>query len=200
MEIRKILSIPSIYVLFQYIVGAEKLWTTFSKEYIKPEDGNKILDIGCGPGTILNYLPEVDYTGFDMSPEYIEAAKRDFGNRGTFLCKKVTLDAIESLSQFDIVLAIGIIHHLTDEETLDLFELAKKAMKPSGKLVTIDGCFTEKQSPIARFILKKDRGQFVRKKEEYLTLAGKVFSNVSHTVRHDMSRIPFTHMIMECRQ
>ncbi|RKZ72106.1 MAG: hypothetical protein DRQ57_17815, partial [Gammaproteobacteria bacterium] len=48
-------------------------------------------------------------------------------------------------------------HHLDDAETLQLFKIAHAALKNGGRLITMDGVFMEKQSPIARWIISKDR-------------------------------------------
>ena len=61
----------------------------YVRDYVRPVAKDKILDIGCGPADILNYLPDVDYTGFDSNPKYIVAARKRFDNRGNFLCRAV---------------------------------------------------------------------------------------------------------------
>ena len=69
---RRILSIAWVYQFYQWLVGAHKYVRLFADEYIKYKDGQKILDIGCGPADIIKYLAaNVDYTGIDLSPQYI---------------------------------------------------------------------------------------------------------------------------------
>ena len=143
-------------------------------------------------------MPDVEYIGFDINQKYIDAAIKRHGNRGTFICKKVSRDAITESSSFDLVIAIGVLHHLNDEEATQLFELAKSVLKSTGRIITYDGCYVKEQSNIARFILSKDRGQYVRKREEYLYLASKIFTNIKATIHHDLIRIPYTHIILEC--
>ena len=197
--IRSILSIPAVYGQFGKLIGGSHSATTLVKEYIRPKAGDKLLDIGCGPGGILHYLPEnVEYTGFDASHQYIEAAQKRYGNRATFICEQVNTTNLKEHSHFDIVLAIGILHHLDDAETLQLFKIAHAALKNGGRLITMDGVFMEKQSPIARWIISKDRGQNVRTQEGYLELASQVFPNISTDIRHNLLRIPYTHFILEC--
>ncbi len=197
-KIISVLGIPAAYRLFFLIVGGDvrKIYTT---EYVKAKPGEKVLDIGCGPGDILEYLPDVKYTGFDLSPEYIEAAKKRFGNRGRFFCNDVGLTALEEeKGTFDLVLATGVLHHLDDERAAKLIELAARSMRPGGRFVTCDGCFVPEQTKLARWMLKRDRGKFVRPKEEFVKLAARQFGKVETYIRHDLVRIPYTALIMRC--
>ncbi len=198
-KISSILSFPAGYRFFQRMVGAESFRKTYLVEHVKPCPGDKILDIGCGPGDILNHLPNVRYTGLDISPEYIAAAKQRYGSRGRFFCGDVGLAAIEGEhSSFDLVLSVGVIHHLDDAQADKLFALARRVLSPTGRLVTYDGCYVPQQSRIARWMLSKDRGKFVRTREEYLRLAAPHFSTVEPQLRHDLLRIPYTHLILRC--
>lgn len=195
---KKILDIPLTYRAFTKLVSNDKSKARYVQEYIKPRTGHRILDIGSGPCDILEMLPQVDYIGFDMNPKYIEAAKKKFGNKGTFLCKKVDRDTIIEPSSFDIIIANGVLHHLNDEEAFRLFELAKINLKPSGRLITFDGCYTNNLSMIVKLILSLDRGQFIRSREGYIELASKYFPIVKATHHQDFLRIPYSHLILEC--
>ena len=104
---------------------------------VRPRRGDQILDIGCGTAEILEHLPEIQYFGFDASQKYIDAAKARFGNRGTFSCDTVTTATLQRLAASDVVLAVGILHHLDDSDATSLLELAKAALKPGGRLVTL---------------------------------------------------------------
>lgn len=196
--IRSILSIPAFYSFFQKVLGAHNCGKTFIESYVKPREGDRILDIGCGPADVLAYLPQVEYIGFDASKRYIDTAKRRYGDRGTFICDLVTSSNLQYQSYFDIVLVMGILHHLDNREAAHLFELAYTALKPGGRLVAIENCYTESQSACARYIISKDRGQNIRDEKGYMELANVVFKNSSFSVRHDLLRIPYTHIILEC--
>jgi cyclopropane fatty-acyl-phospholipid synthase-like methyltransferase len=196
-RLTEILSLPAGYRLFRRLVGGRL--EEYVAEYVRPRAGDKVLDLGCGPGDMLRYLPSVDYLGLDISREYIEAAKKRFGSTGRFLCADVGLATLEQeRNQFDLVLATGVLHHLDDQRAARLFELARVALRPGGKLITYDGCYVPEQSRLARWVLSKDRGKFVRSRDEYVQLASAHFSIVQPHVRHDLLRIPYTHLIMFC--
>jgi SAM-dependent methyltransferase len=198
-KLSSLLSFPAGYRLFRRMMGGESVWRVYLAGYVKPAPGDKILDIGCGPADVLNYLPAVNYTGLDISPEYIRSAKKRFGARGRFWCGDVGRAAIEGeQGTFDLVLATGVIHHLDDAQATRLFDLARLALRPTGRLVTFDGCYMPQQSRIARWLLAKDRGKFVRTREEYLRLASARFPKVEPHLRHDLLRVPYTHLIMRC--
>ena len=200
MKLKSILEQPFVYKLFSALVGAQYSISTFVNQYVRPAAGDRILDIGCGPGKILDHLPQVDYFGFDFSPSYIESATRRYGHRGQFFCQRVSEAQVflEQPESFDIVLAIGVLHHLDDAEALQLFEIAWRALKKGGRLVTYDGCYVRGQSRAATYLLSRDRGQFVRDEQGYTSLARSSFDEVRASVRHDLLRIPYTHIIMEC--
>lgn len=197
--VRSILSNPAVYRLLGQIIRKKSGGRiAFLREYVRAKAGDRILDIGCGPGDVVAYLPNVNYVGFDFSQEYIKAAQSRYGDRATFICEKVSTQTLEEHSSFDIVLAMGILHHLNDVEALQLFQLAQTSLKPGGRLLTIDPCFIQQQSPFARYIISKDRGQNVRTKEGYFAIASQIFSNIAVTIRQDLLRIPYTHIILEC--
>lgn len=200
--IRSILDNSFIYIFSQiFFVGGifeDRKWNTaFVSDFVRPQSGAKILDIGCGPAEILSYLPGVSYWGFDISPAYIGWAQKRNGTAGHFFCKELTSEDLESLPKFDITLAIGVLHHLDDANAASLLELAHNALKPGGRLITVDACFTPKQNPIARHLISWDRGQNVRTSEGYTALLSKVFPEPHVEIRH-RSWIPYTHCLTEC--
>ncbi|MBX7066633.1 MAG: class I SAM-dependent methyltransferase [Parachlamydiales bacterium] len=198
--IRSILGIGRVYDLFQWIIGANEVRRRFIQEFVCPKNRDALLDFGCGTGTILNYLPSaVQYYGVDISQEYINHAKMRFGERGIFVCSNVNNPQfLSQFPKFDLVIAFGLLHHLSDDEVINLFRVVKNSMKETGRCITLDNCFVKEQSMFARLIIKKDRGQNIRNKEGYEALATEVFSNVKTTILHDMLRVPYTHIILEC--
>jgi len=195
--IRAILSDPRLYNIFQEVAGAKKFREIYVAEFIAPDGTERILDIGCGTAAILEYLPDsVDFVGFDASAKYIDAAKARFGERGRFFCQYVNEITVEKMGEFDVVMANGLIHHLNDDEVANLCCISAKALRPGGRMITHDPCYSNQQSRLARYIIRLDRGQNMRTGEEYAVLLRPFFKEVQISIRHNMLNIPYTHAIL----
>lgn len=195
---RVILSVPAVYNLFSRMMAGNAR-QEFVHTYVKPKENDKILDIGCGPGNVLGCIPfPVDYTGVDVDQNYITHAAKEYGNKGRFLCQFANRTTFPESDVYDIVIASGLIHHLTDDAARELFETAHHVLKKGGRLVTLDGCYVDGQNPIARMILSRDRGQHVRTQDAYEKIARGVFADVKTNIHHKLSRFPYTYIIMEC--
>ena len=68
----------------------------------------------------------------------------------------------------------------------DLFRLAKRALKPGGRMVCLEPTFLEHQSRMSRWLLNQDRGKGIRTQLEWQKLFTSHFPNssVAETERH----------------
>jgi SAM-dependent methyltransferase len=197
--VRSILSSPALYNALQDVMGARSFWQSYVATSIRPFPGMRLLDFGCGPASILNWLPDdVAYVGYDISPAYIESAKKQFGDRGEFHCRLLTKEEAAGLEPFDLVMANGVLHHLDDAEAEAFLAVGKSLMKPNARFLTVDPCLVRGQNPIARLLISMDRGQNVRDEAGYRKLAGSSFQHLEGRVRH-RAWVPYTHWLMELR-
>ncbi len=188
---RSILSLAPVYRFAQWLIGAGRFREVLAAEIIRARPGDRVLDLGCGTADILEQLAGVDYIGFDPSERYIADASRRFGARGVFVDELPVLSDDRS-----IVMAIGVLHHTNPSEAADLLQSASEALVPGGRFVSIDPTLTEGQHPVARLLVSRDRGQFVRSPDELRELVAASFSSVEVTVRHDLLRTPYSHAIV----
>lgn len=191
------LDLPWLYELSQHAVTRPTCWKLFTERYLQPAHGGRLLDLGCGTGIVLDFLPALEYWGLDENPWYIHHAQKKRKNAANFLCADLNKKPWPVKGYFDRVMATGLLHHLPDQDVLDLMKNVKAILKPFGKFVTFDGCFEDGQSPIARWLLSHDRGEHVRSKEGYEFLARSVFKHVSLHIERRFLRLPYSHLIME---
>jgi SAM-dependent methyltransferase len=195
--LRGLLTLPQVYDGFQTLIGGDGYRRWLVGELMRPQPGWRVLDIGCGPGTMRRFLPAaVDYVGFDINPRYIAYARRRFAGRGQFEAQRVS-EAPIGAEGFDVVMANAILHHLDDTEAAHLVRVAWNQLKPGGFLLTYDNAWVAGQSAAARWLIGRDRGRHVRSPEGYLALVQPHFDRVETTVRHDGYRIPYTLFTMK---
>lgn len=199
--IRGILSAATIYQITQDLVLKKHSLKNIIDTYLRPCTGQLVLDVGCGTGKIASYFSgDVRYVGVDLSPTYIEYAQKTYGRYGQFINCDLRDFAFATLGRPDLVLAMGLLHHLDDAEVLQLFHQVATIMAADARLVTMDPCWIAKTNPWANFIIAMDRGRNVRTLDHYYDLASQVFPDIKVTLRQDLLRIPYNHAILECRR
>jgi SAM-dependent methyltransferase len=186
---------PSVFSALQRFIVRKDSRKILAEHYIKPKPGDLLLDIGCGPASMLPYLGDVIYTGLDVEHAYIEQARAEYKGRCTFIEARVQDLATKLDSQFDIAIAIGILHHLDDQEAQGLFRASQTLLRPGGRLIVSDPVLRPSQNPIASLVMRFDRGKRIRSKEGYLALARGSLRCIQTDLRSDFMRIPYDHCI-----
>ncbi|MEE2906802.1 MAG: methyltransferase domain-containing protein [Planctomycetota bacterium] len=103
--VRRILRTAPAFTLFTRVIARRKVYRDFIANHVDPGQGGTLLDCGCGTGRLLDFLSDgVDYTGFDLSSEYVKMASRRYGNTGRFIQASVDDPDLSFDHQFDTVL------------------------------------------------------------------------------------------------
>ena len=195
---KSIFGLPNVYRAFQDLAGATYGKSWFIRECIRPRAQDKLVDIGCGPGDILEQLSEVEYIGIDISERYISEARKRYGGRALFL-QGTTEDyrGDERVRNADLVTCIGLLHHLENKEAQQVLSFAQENLKSGGRFVGIEPCFLAHQTAVSRWIMARDRGQNVRLEEEWKTLLRSEFPSSSTAVMTGLLRLPYIHVILD---
>jgi len=195
------LKVPFLYNLFGAAVGANALRRRLVQNHVQARSGDKVIDIGCGSAQALEFLPDVNYIGLDVNPDYIAFARRTYGSKGTFVVGDVrSLNADSRFHNADIVMALGVLHHLDDQEAADCVQFAHDALKPNGRFVCHEACWVPNQGALSKYIMGSDRGRNIRTERQYRELAAKVFRNVEAQVDTKPMRIPYVTIVLECEK
>lgn len=197
--IHNLINNPEVYKIIQFLMSG----TSIEKKIIKKRISKKkikVLDIGCGPANVLNYLPKCEYYGYDIDKRSINYAKKKYSKKNFhFFCKKFNKNELKSLPNFDLILLFGIMHHLNDKQVNSILNLCKKKMKKNSHLLTKDPILIENQNIIAKFLINNDRGLNVRNRRNYLRLIKKHFKNLQFKIIHQ-SFVPYTWFTTTCKK
>jgi len=195
-----LLANPWIYDTFQSAVGANAWRKRVIEAKLVPAltPDALVVDVGCGTGWVLQLLPRsVRYIGIDRNRAYIDQARDEYVDRpaAEFRCDDVSLASAGVDFSADAVLAIGLLHHLDDDECVQLLASVAQMLKPGGFVLTLDPVISSGQSGLARAIIRRDRGRSVRTADAYRALLSRAFNRVEVFIDHAPLRIPYTGIV-----
>lgn len=122
-----------------------------------PKKGEKVLDVGCGWGTVSLWLQKRDFkvVSIDSSPESIKycrkMAAREGINPKSFVLKDGKDTGFEAES-FDAVYLPDVLEHVYRDDCLKIIEEAYRVLKPDGKLVI----YTPNKQHFLEFMKKRN--------------------------------------------
>jgi 2-polyprenyl-3-methyl-5-hydroxy-6-metoxy-1,4-benzoquinol methylase len=99
--------------------------------------------------------------------------------------------------QYDLVFCLGLLHHLSDAQTEAMVSQVRPLLAPGARFVALEAAFVPRRNPIAKFLARRDRGEFIRTAEGYRALIERHFSSVRTVIIHDFMRVPYTHLKIE---
>ena len=107
-------------------------------------DGSRVLDVGCGTGTLAimtkELHPDTEVVGIDADPKILEIARTKSAKAGL----RLTLDQgmADQLpyadDSFDRVLSSLFLHHLTTENKLRTLREVLRVLRPQGRFDVVD--------------------------------------------------------------
>jgi len=194
---RVILQSPFVYETYQLIVGG-KYMRDVCRRRLDVKEGQRVLDIGCGPAYYLPKLPPVEYYGFDTDARYIDYAKGKYGDRGHFYCEEFDANWAKRLGAVDRIMLMGLLHHLDDAACEHLLSLLGGLLRPGGRLIALETVTHPKQSRFERMLALGDRGQYVREPEAFLEMARRHFPQVTGSLP-EKKIVPSIYWVIECK-
>ena len=192
----KVLALPICYDLFQTAVGSVRFRSNFVSENISRFKVENVLDLGCGTASTSKLLPEnISYIGLDTSSKYLEKASKRTANRDSKLILTDIADRAwtQSAGKLDTALglALGIYHHISDQQLEETIHNVASVLSPGSKLVSLDPVVDSKTTKLANWFAKNDRGQFIREPEMYAELFEKYGFSTKYEITRNSFRIPY---------
>jgi ubiquinone/menaquinone biosynthesis C-methylase UbiE len=125
-------------------------------EHARIKDGEAVLDVACGTGTLAIEIkerqPKAKVSGIDGDPSILGRAKakaKEAGVKVDFqrgLSNELPYDA----RSFDVVVSTLFFHHLTDEAKADTAEEIRRVLRLGGRVLIAD--WGRPQDPLMRMM------------------------------------------------
>ncbi len=166
--------------------GSGRFYADLIKE-IEVKDGDAVLDVGCGTGTVLSYIgrqKKISGFGLDVSEKMVAIAKEKNPDYQFVSGDSASLPYVDE--SMDVVMACMAYHHFPDQEQFR--NEAMRVLKPGGSLYISDPRFPL----IVRWIFntffkdagfrttKKNRMDFERSGFQTVSITKDVYVQVVH--------------------
>lgn len=198
MRISQVFNNANLYNCFQLVIQKRGTKEFLNSAILNSESIERVLDFGSGIGHHSQLFQGKQYLGIEPSEACVLSAKRLYkDSSATFLEGDHT--ALKSLPEgtFDLIFAIGVLHHINDSFFNEFVDQAFRLLKPGARLMTFDPVLHRHQSKLSRWVVKQDRGQWVRTENEYLAVIERCFlNNTDSKIYSRLLRIPYDHILI----
>ncbi len=205
---REILKYPLIYNFYQHLIGCDKYLKVLTKEFlVNPSVYSvdkkelKILEIGCATGNIIKFLKKyrnINYTGIDISKEYIKYAVSKYPEY-KFICTKVDKNTNFN-TIYNVIFLEGVLSGVNDNDVIEIFSFILNHSDQNTVIFISDTNYKKDLSYIKRFLYSKERNKYMRTEDKYKLLLEKYFYIEKISVNKHPYIIPYEKIIFELRK
>lgn len=129
---------PGYYdLVFRRAKGMQSKWHHLKFQRVARElDGHRrVLDVGCGPGTLAGNFPDHEWVGADVSARQVAYARATYGDLGIQFYDQTPRELPEPDRDFDAVTMVELIEHLDPLLLANTLDDALDRVRPGGKAV-----------------------------------------------------------------
>lgn len=141
--------------------------------YFKKHRPKVVLDLGCGSGSLASLFTKSSYSGFDADKKLIEYARLKHPGYTFFVSDATNFNF---KNKFDLILIVGVLHHLEDANVEKALRCMRKHLKGSGRIFIVEAIPPIfKWNLVGGFLRSIDKGNWIRPMERYRALIEKQF-------------------------
>ena len=101
-----------------------------------------VLDIGAGTGLFTQFIyelhPELQFTLVDISTDMLAVAKQRFAGADNVSYQELDFSQEPFKEKYDLIISALAIHHLEDEQKMQLYQNVYDALNPGGIFINAD--------------------------------------------------------------
>ena len=187
----RFLESPAAYGLWQAPFAAQKFAPVARHHCLSVTD--RVLDVGCGPGTNRRHFSRANYVGLDINRRYVRRAQARTG--GSYVVADVGNVPLAVSASFDFILVNSLLHHIPTPQVENLLDRLARLLSPTGTIHVLD-LVVPRRGAAARLLASMDRGDYPRTRAKLEALLSQRFRpEVIEGYSINVLGLPLWHMI-----
>ncbi len=149
-----------VYDLAIATLTRERIWRAFLVRQVQAVPGDRILDVGCGTGTLATLIasrtPQVAMFGIDPDPHVLERARRKVASAGAsvdFAEDFLSEEVLARVAPLDKVVSSLVLHQVPLSEKARILQLMRRALRAGGEAHVAD--YGEQASSLMRWLFRR---------------------------------------------
>jgi len=136
-----------------FSVTRRYVWPELNRLISLIQKGQKVLDLGCGNGRLLEILPpQINYLGIDNSAKLVTLAQKEYPGKKFLVFDGQHIPVADNF--FDFVYCLAVLHHVPGKKQRQIFlREVWRVLRPGGQLILT--VWSAKSHPRARRYLRR---------------------------------------------
>ncbi|MEK7581043.1 MAG: methyltransferase domain-containing protein [Patescibacteria group bacterium] len=141
---------------------------------LKKVFAKNVLDIGCATAFYRDDIPVKNFTGIDISNDFIKTAKKRFPGDKFFVMDSANLTFPKDT--FDTVISKGVLHHLPEKKLIKSIKESLRVTRRKGHVIILDAIQPiDSWNIFGKFLRNLDQGHNILHSSDYKSLLKKHF-------------------------
>lgn len=167
---------------------AEDSYGLFIKRNFNKND--YVLDFGSGAGFFSTLFDKKKYLGVEINKNFVLTSRKKFKEYEFKILNKNCLNGYKN--KINAILINNVMHHLTDVQIIETFNLFKKKLRPNTKICIIEPLFPKTFLSWEFFLKVLDIGDNIKTKKNYL----KIFKTCFFIKNFTVKEIKISHVLI----
>jgi SAM-dependent methyltransferase len=107
------------------------------RKHFPKDKAARIIDLGCGPGQVLQVAQELGYTGLEGLDVSAEQVARAHAAGLSFVRQGDLMPSLQSMPEgsYEVVVSYDVLEHFTKDELMAFIDEVRRILKPGGRWI-----------------------------------------------------------------
>ena len=147
----------------------------------------------AAPAAPWSFCRRLTTSDLILTPSTFMWRSHDMGAAENSVCGDASSPRVRELAQgADAFLSLGVLHHLSNQQIAEILSLARACLRPGGRFIFYEPCFSANDDWVGRMFMRLDRGGNIKTDQAWRALLSEYFATVEEYIRRPVYLFRYT--------